>query len=169
LKYCRAERINFVWDKYVKKYALIVSCAVGIAFYWMSPFNVNAQPTSTSTPIDANRSSQSSVDDSSDIGCNFSKYTPAVIRSIRRHWRPLAADRTKRVVVTFNIASDGSLFNNRVKDSSDSTSADEAALAAVKRSAPFKAFPLGCQTKDLPLEFTFGYQAVGGKASQRNP
>lgn len=106
------------------------------------------------------------VTPSSDTDCDFLDYTPAVIRAIRRNWHPADIDRLKRVVVIFHISSDGSLLNAFVKDSSNYASADAAALKAVQRSAPFKAFPLGCNAKDLPLSFTFGYQAVGGKNQQ---
>jgi len=138
-----------VWDINIKKSTLLAACALGIAFNLLPQLDALAQVTS-----------------SSDTDCDFSDYTPAVIRNIRRNWRPTDFDRLKRVVVIFHISSDGSLLNAFVKDSSNSASADAAALTAVQRSAPFKAFPLGCKANDLPLSFTFGYQAVGGKNQQ---
>jgi len=152
-----------VWDNHVKKYASRLVLSFGLLFYLASQTNIGTQATSALPDSNTTPSTEPSIESSdSSSDCDFSKYTPAVIRSIRRHWRPLATDRTKRVVVTFDIASDGSLLNTTVREGSDSPSADEAALAAVQRSAPFKMFPVTCKAKSISLEFTFGYQSVGG-------
>lgn len=65
-----------------------------------------------------------------------------------------------RVVVAFTIEADGRLAGVRVVESSGSALLDEAALEAVRKTAPFPPFPAGIERRrwsfTLPLSFSLG-------------
>jgi len=92
---------------------------------------------------------------------DFGPYIAELQRRIRRNWAPPTEDRNKRVVVIFHISRDGRLLSVSLRGSSGSASADAAAIAAVKLSAPFRALPPSYKGNDIPIEFTFDYQVFG--------
>ena len=98
---------------------------------------------------------------------DFGPYIAELQRRIRRNWAPPTEDRNKRVVVIFHISRDGRLLSVNLRGSSGSPSADAAAIAAVKLSAPFRALPPNYKGNDIPIEFTFDYQVFGGGAGGR--
>lgn len=93
---------------------------------------------------------------------DFGPYIAELQRRIKRNWAPPSEDRNKRVVLVFRISRDGRLVNIQMKGSSGSPTADQAAMAAVKLSAPFRPLPPNYKGSDIPVEFTFDYQVFSG-------
>lgn len=93
---------------------------------------------------------------------DFGPYIAELQRRIKRNWSPPTEDRNKRVVIIFHISRDGRLLGMQMKGASGSPTADQAAMAAVRLSAPFKPLPPGFRGNDIPVEFTFDYQVFGG-------
>lgn len=91
---------------------------------------------------------------------DFGPYINELQRRIRSNWNPPTADQSKRVVCLITIGRDGRLLGLRVKRSSGSASADQAALAAVRASAPFRPLPANYRGNDVDVEFTFDYNVV---------
>lgn len=99
---------------------------------------------------------------------DFGPYVAELQRRIRRNWAPPVEDRSKRVVVMFHIARDGRLLNPQIQQSSGSPSADQAAIAAVRASAPFRTLPPAFRGNDIAVQFIFDYEISGhGNARMR--
>ncbi len=102
---------------------------------------------------------------------DYGAYMAELQRRIKRNWRPPSAQEDKRVVVLFRIARDGRLLSLDVNNSSGYPEADQAAMAAVKLSAPFRPLPAGHRDNDLAVQFTFDYNVYknrgGGITSYR--
>ncbi len=93
---------------------------------------------------------------------NYGPYMAEIKRRMSRNWRPPRGDRDKRVELKFEIHRDGSLGTIEVAHSSGETLADEAAVNAVKISAPFKTLPPFHQGETVQILFTFDYNVLGG-------
>lgn len=87
-------------------------------------------------------------------------------RRIKRNWFPPKEDRSKRVKVIFSIADNGALANLRLEQSSGSAIADQAALTAVRRAAPFANLPQGAPAS-VDVSFTFDYNVFQGGGARR--
>ncbi len=93
---------------------------------------------------------------------DFGPYLAELQRRIRRNWTPPEDKEDKSVVLLFTIAKDGRLMNINVKRSSGFAQADQAARAAVERSAPFRALPAEYRNSSINVEFTFDYNVYTG-------
>lgn len=98
---------------------------------------------------------------------DFGPYIAELQRRIRRNWAPPVEDRSKRVVALFKISRDGRLISLRIQQSSGSPAADQAAMAAVKASAPFRNLPPNYRGNDIDVQFIFDYEIYGGGSAQR--
>lgn len=99
---------------------------------------------------------------------DFGPYIAELQRRIRRNWSPPVEDRSKHVVAYFVIGRDGRLLELRIDRSSGSTAADNAALAAVRASAPFRQLPPNFRGSSIPVQFIFDYETTGhGSAKMR--
>ncbi len=99
---------------------------------------------------------------------DFGPYIAELQRRIRRNWAPPVEDRSKRVVALFKISRDGRLLSLRIQQSSGSPPADQAAMAAVRASAPFRALPPNYRGNDIDVQFIFDYEIYGhGNAQMR--
>lgn len=85
---------------------------------------------------------------------DFGPYMAALQRQIKDCWHPPTAGETARVVVVFKIHEEGELSDLRLDKSSGSYPADEAALLAVLKAAPFSQLPVHTFA-DIDVEFTF--------------
>lgn len=94
---------------------------------------------------------------------DFGPYMRELQRSIKRNWDPPKGEESRRVVLLFKIARDGRLLNVSVSKSSGLASADKAALAAVKLTAPFKPLPAEYKESSVDIQFTFDYNVFGAK------
>ncbi len=98
---------------------------------------------------------------------DFGPYMDELQRRIKRNWRPPTAHEDKRVLVYFKIGRDGRLVQIKVQRSSGFAEADQAALAAVKLSAPFRQLPQNYRESSLAIQFTFDYNVKGNFSSAR--
>ena len=77
-------------------------------------------------------------------------------RRIKRAWYPPQEGVTKQVKVMFKIHTNGELSNLRITRSSLSSLADQAALSAIEKAAPFNHLPAHAPD-NVDIEFTFDY------------
>ena len=82
-------------------------------------------------------------------------------RRIKMNWDPPKGNESKRVILLFSIARDGRLLNVKVHKSSGLNSADNAAVNAVKLTAPFKPLPPDFKGDKVDIQFTFDYTVFG--------
>ena len=87
-------------------------------------------------------------------------------RRIKMNWNPPKGNESKRVVLLFKIAKDGRLLSCSVYKSSGLPSADNAALNAVKLTAPFKPLPAEYKGQSIDIQFTFDYNVFGAAGYQ---
>ncbi len=92
---------------------------------------------------------------------DFGPYMRDLQRRIKMNWDPPKGNESKRVVLLFKIAKDGRLLSCRVFKSSGLQSADNAALNAVKLTAPFRPLPADFRGSDIDIQFTFDYNVFG--------
>jgi TonB family protein len=97
---------------------------------------------------------------------DFGPYMSELKRRLTRNWHPPRGDASKRVVLKFEIARDGRLLSLEVNRTSGEPLADQAAIEAVKLSAPFKQLPPDFQGESVPVLFTFDYTVYGGSRNQ---
>jgi len=77
---------------------------------------------------------------------------------VRRAWMPPKGSEDKNVVVYFKLHQDGKISNLRLDRSSGLATADQAALKAVKDTAPFGSLP--ATTNSIDMQLTFGRNGV---------
>ena len=92
---------------------------------------------------------------------DFGPYMRELQRRIKMNWNPPKGNESKRVVLLFKIAKDGRLLSCSVFKSSGLPSADQAALDAVKLTAPFKPLPVEYKNSSIDIQFTFDYNVFG--------
>jgi TonB family protein len=95
---------------------------------------------------------------------DFGPYMRELQRRIKRNWHPPRGNESKRVQLLFKVSRDGRLLRLNISKSSGVSDADDAALEAVKMSAPFRPLPPEYQGNDIDIQFTFDYNvfSVGG-------
>ena len=94
---------------------------------------------------------------------DFGPYMRELQQRIKRNWDPPRGEESRRVVLLFGISRDGRLTNVRVQKSSGLESADRAAIAAVKLTAPFRPLPAAYRENSVDIQFTFDYNVFGGR------
>ena len=92
---------------------------------------------------------------------DFGPYMKELQRRIKMNWDPPKGNESKRVVLLFSIARDGRLLNVKVHRSSGLQSADNAAIEAVKLTAPFRPLPPEFRGQSVDIQFTFDYNVFG--------
>ncbi len=92
---------------------------------------------------------------------DFGPYMRELQRRIKRNWEPPRGNRSKRVVLLFKISKDGRLLDIKIHKSSGAREADQAAIAAVELTAPFRPLPPEHRGKDIDIQFTFDYNVFG--------
>ena len=82
-------------------------------------------------------------------------YMQELEKTIKKNWWPLKDYSLRRTVVRFVVAKDGNLYDLKILKSSRIKQIDEAALNAVRKSAPFKPLPKEYNGNAIPIEYTF--------------
>ncbi len=95
---------------------------------------------------------------------DFGPYMKELQRRIKMNWDPPKGNESKRVVLLFKIAKDGRLLSCSVFKSSGLPNADNAALNAVKLTAPFKPLPVEFKGQSIDIQFTFDYNVFGASS-----
>ncbi len=88
---------------------------------------------------------------------DFGPYMKELQRRIKMNWAPPKGNESKRVVLLFSISRDGRLLSVKVHKSSGLPAADEAALHAVRLTAPFRPLPPDYKGSSVDIQFTFDY------------
>lgn len=92
---------------------------------------------------------------------DFGPYMKELQRRIKMNWDPPKGNESKRVVLLFKISKDGRLLNVSVQKSSGLPAADNAAINAVKLTAPFRPLPPEFRGNSVDIQFTFDYNVLG--------
>ncbi len=87
---------------------------------------------------------------------NYGPYMSSLQRKIKLAWNPPKGTESNRIVVVFTVARNGNLVDVQLRVASGVQSADNAAISAVRRAAPFKPLPPGA-APEIDIEFTFDY------------
>lgn len=97
---------------------------------------------------------------------DFGPYMRELQRKIKLNWHPPKGNESRKVVLLFKIAKSGQLLSCRVYRSSGLPSADQAALNAVKLTAPFRPLPADYKGSNIDIQFTFDYNVFGASMSR---
>ncbi|MBQ4123292.1 TonB C-terminal domain-containing protein [bacterium] len=92
---------------------------------------------------------------------DFGPYMKELQRRIKMNWDPPKGNESKRVVLLFTISRDGRLMSVKVYRSSGLQTADNAAVNAVKLTAPFRPLPPEFRGNSVDIQFTFDYNVLG--------
>lgn len=92
---------------------------------------------------------------------DFGPYMKELQRRIKMNWDPPKGNESKRVILLFTISKDGRLLNVKVQRSSGLPAADNAAINAVKLTAPFRPLPPEFRGNSVDIQFTFDYNVLG--------
>jgi TonB family protein len=96
-------------------------------------------------------------------GVDFTPYTNHLLESIKRNWYAQMPQEAKaglkgKVVVRFKIQKNGKLARTpMVESNSDSKGLDNAAVSAIRASAPFEHLPEAFKGPNIELRFIFLY------------
>jgi TonB family protein len=82
-------------------------------------------------------------------------------RIIKKHWFPPHGQNSKRVVVSFTVAPDGTVSAMQLMHSAGTSIEDNAALEAIRSSHPLPPLPEGAH-EPVQIEFTFDYNVLTG-------
>lgn len=93
----------------------------------------------------------------------FGPYMINLQKEIKSNWSPPKMNNSKITVASFSIDKDGGLKNVKIKNSSGIKSTDEAAILAIKTSAPFEPLPKAYKEKHVNIDFTFDYNVLKHK------
>lgn len=94
---------------------------------------------------------------------DFVPYMRDLQKRIKAKWEPPKGNESKRVIVLFKIAKNGELLKIRIFKTSGVFAVDNAALKAVKDTAPFKPLPKEFKGKSIDIQFTFDYNVLNKK------
>lgn len=94
---------------------------------------------------------------------DISPYVNELRRNIRWNWKPVSGSENKRVELFLRIAKDGKIVILNVKRTSESGDVDNAALNAVRKSAPLNPLPSQYKKSYLDIIFTFSNNSVGNR------
>lgn len=119
--------------------AILLALCTGIAFdFTLSP------------PVQADNKAVAQKD------VDFGPYMAKLQRQIKRAWFPPRGTESKRVVVVFKLSSEGKASDIRISQSAGSKVADDAAINAVEKAAPFDSLPAGAPST-VDIQFTYDY------------
>ena len=86
---------------------------------------------------------------------DFSDYMTALQGRIQKNWNPPEFDEDGDATVMFTVTRYGNLVNTEIVESSKNPVFDEAALEALRKSAPFNKFPADTAKDALTIRYTF--------------
>lgn len=89
---------------------------------------------------------------------DFGPYMKRMQDKIKANWAPPVKNMTAQIVVKYRILKNGSLDSYGITASSGSQELDNAAIDALRRSAPFEPLPESFNKESILVQFTFDYQ-----------
>ena len=90
---------------------------------------------------------------------NFDTFMQNLQSDMMLNWNPPKIGTNARVVVLMKIQKDGNLESVKILKSSGNSEMDNAALNAVKSTAPFQPLPLSFTGETVDVNFSFNYNA----------
>ncbi len=85
-------------------------------------------------------------------------YMTYMQKTLKLHWTPPKLENDASVVVEFKIKPDGTIFDEKVVETSGSREMDNSALFALRNANPLRKLPVDLQKeKDVKINFTFDY------------
>lgn len=118
---------------------------VGSVSYLALPTQADDSSVGTQKPIVSNKKSP-----------DMTNYMSLVKRKIQNVWRSPDVQRNCTVTVLFSLDKNGTLVSNSIKSSSGLPNIDQAALQAIKKSAPFAKLPDGAGKFSVEYSFECG-------------
>ncbi len=94
---------------------------------------------------------------SEDIQDEFAPYMKNLQHKIKQNWNPPKSTTSNSVELLFHIAKDGRLLSYKILKSSGSEETDQAAIDALKQSAPFEELPKSYKNNSITVQFHFDY------------
>ena len=98
---------------------------------------------------------------------DWNPYMAKVKESIKNNWKPPKENESRNIIVKFRIEQEGELLGIKLVKSSGVDAVDKAALAAVKKSAPFAPLPKEHKDEYIDIVFTFDYNVI--KEPEKHP
>jgi len=95
---------------------------------------------------------------------DFGAYLAEMQKRIKKAWFPPRGNESKRITVKFKIHKDGEVTSVKLEKSSGLSAADDAALEAIEKAAPFPPLPAGAD-EIVTIRFTFDYNVFNGGQS----
>jgi TonB family protein len=93
------------------------------------------------------------------FGVTNSYYEDKLEKRISEFWHPTNAENPRNLIVEIKIGKDGSLLSLKTQRSSGSLPADQSAILAVKKAAPFDKLPSGNSSSFVRSSF-YAYQSA---------
>lgn len=87
---------------------------------------------------------------------NWNEYMEELQRSVKQKWMPPKSKKSNHATVRFSVDSNGKLSDLVISKSTGNLLADQAALDAVRKAAPFKPLLDGAE-ESVDVEFTLDY------------
>jgi len=102
-----------------------------------------------------------------ELSPDFSTYMKTMQKDIKKNWNPPKGNTSRKVVLLFKIAKDGSLKSYSVYQSSGNKDSDDAAIEALKATAPFSPLPKEYTKDDIDIQFTFDYNVFNKNHNEK--
>lgn len=96
---------------------------------------------------------------------DFGPYMNEIQNRIKSNWRPPTCDKSRHVVLQFNVVKDGKINSIKVLESSNFYALDLTAKRALIVSAPFPPLPSSFKEDSIDIQFSFNYNLVEQKSS----
>lgn len=93
----------------------------------------------------------------------FGAYMAELQRRIRTAWVPPKMPRSKSTIIVFTIGLNGELLSTQLQRSSGDHAMDDAAMQAIRNSAPFRHLPQ-YSPDSVDVQFTFDYNVFSGRS-----
>ena len=82
-------------------------------------------------------------------------------KALKSQWNPPKLNVDSKVVVEFRVKPDGTVFEEKVLETSGSRDMDNSALFAIKSASPLKKLPDDlAKHQDVTINFTFDYNVI---------
>jgi TonB family protein len=97
------------------------------------------------------------------VDVDYSAYMSKLQKRIRQFWFPPRELKSQKTAIAFKILRDGSVPVQKISKTSDVAAIDNAAMAAIKKAAPFEPLPKGAP-KDIDIDFVFDFNSNVGES-----
>ncbi len=91
---------------------------------------------------------------------NFDTYIIDIQNKIKANWKPPISKNSRKTVVLFTVAKDGSIVKSDIVKSSGNKEMDKSSLTAINVSAPFNRLPEEYTGDEVDIQFTFDYNFI---------